>query len=380
MTEPILYQICTNCVMDTSDPRIVFDENGICDHCIDFRTNVQPKWHPDEQSRQQLQAIVQSIQGAGKGKDFDCLLGISGGMDSSYMLHVMVKEFGLRPLVFHVDGGWNSELAVHNINVLIDKLGLDLYTEVINWDEMRDFQLAWFKSGVPHIDIPQDHAFVATLYDFADKYRINYILNGGNISTEVVRYPIEYYYFGTDMLHIRDIMKRYSTIQMSTYPFSSIYRHKIYLRYVRKVRVVKPLNLLPYTKAAATELLRTQYGWKPYPQKHFESRFTRFFEGYWLPERFGFDVRRVQFSSLILTGQMSRDQALRELEKPSYDLATIAHDFTYIATKLGISDDQLRGYFEMPKKYYWDYRNQKSILGLGRKTLIALGLDRGGVR
>jgi N-acetyl sugar amidotransferase len=380
MTKPVPYRICTNCVMDTSDPRIVFDDNGICDHCIDFKTNIQPRWHPDEQSRRQLETIVQSIKRAGKGNDFDCLLGLSGGMDSSYMLHVMVTEFGLRPLVFHVDGGWNSELSVHNINVLIDKLGLDLYTEVINWDEMRDFQLAWFKSGVPHIDIPQDHAFVATLYDFADKYRIGYILNGGNISTEVVRYPIEYYYYGTDMLQIRDIMKHYSTIRMDTYPFSSIYRHKIYLRYVRKVKVVKPLNLLPYTKAAAAELLETQYGWKLYPQKHFESRFTRFFEGYWLPERFGFDPRRVQFSSLILTGQMSREQALRELEKPSYDPETIAHDFTYVATKLGISDDELRSYFEMPKTYYWDYRNQQSILSLGRKTLTAFGLDRGGVR
>ena len=147
------------------------------------------RWNTGEQGRRQLETIVQSIKSAGKGKDFDCLLGLSGGMDSSYMLHVVVTEFGLRPLVFHVDGGWNSELAVHNINVLIDKLGLDLYTEVINWEEMRDFQLAWFKSGVPHIDIPQDHAFIATLYNFADKYDIKYILNGGNISTEVVRYP-----------------------------------------------------------------------------------------------------------------------------------------------------------------------------------------------
>lgn len=374
------YQLCANCVMDTSDPQIVFDENGVCDHCNDFRINVQPRWDTSEQGHKKLEAIVQSIKQAGKSHDFDCLLGLSGGMDSSYMLHVMVTEFGLRPLVFHVDGGWNSELAAHNINVLIDKLGLDLYTEVINWDEMRDFQLAWFKSGVPHIDIPQDHAFVATLYNFADKYRINYILNGGNISTEVVRYPIEYYYFGTDMLHIRDIMKRYSTIKMNTYPFSSIYRHKIYLRYVRRVQVIRPLNLLRYTKAAAAELLETQYGWKPYPQKHFESRFTRFFEGYWLPERFNFDVRRVQFSSLILTRQMSREQALQELKKPSYDPETIAHDFTYVATKLGISDDQLRSYFEMPKKYYWDYRNQQSVLSLGRKALTTLGLDRGGVR
>ena len=374
------YQICNNCVMDTSDPHIRFNKNGICDHCIDFQTTVQPRWNFGVQAKPKLEAIIQSIKKAGKDKDFDCLLGLSGGVDSSYLLHLMVTEFGLRPLVFHVDGGWNSELAVHNINVLIDKLGLDLYTEVINWEEMRDFQLAWLKSGVPHIDIPQDHAFIATLYNFADKYGIKYILNGGNISTEVVRYPMQYYYYGTDMLHISDIRKRYGTSPMNTYPFSSIYRHKIYLRYIQSVKVIRPLNYLPYTKATALGLLEAEYGWKPYPQKHFESRFTRFFEGYWLPVRFGFDVRRVQFSSLILTGQMTREEALQELEKSPYDPETIEHDFDYIATKLGISTDELRGYLTMSKKFYWDYRNQQSILGIGAKILTVLGMDRGGAR
>lgn len=366
--------------MDTSDPSIAFDENGICDHCIDFRTNVEPSWNTGTQGRGQLEAIVQSIKNAGKGKDFDCLLGLSGGVDSSYMLHLMVTEFGLRPLVFHVDAGWNSELAVHNINVLIDKLGLDLYTEVINWEEMRDFQIAWLKSGVPHIDIPQDHAFIATLYKFADKYRIKYILNGGNISTEVVRYPMQYYYYGTDMLHINDVLRKYGTSSMDTYPFSSIYRHKIYLRYIRGVKVIKPLNYVPYTKATALKLLEEEYGWKPYPQKHFESRFTRFFEGYWLPVRFGFDVRRVQFSSLILTGQMTREEALLALEGLPYNEETIEHDFDYVATKLAIPPEELRSYLMMPKKYYWDYRNQQKFLGIGARILTALGIDRGGAR
>lgn len=374
------YQLCTNCVMDTSDPHIKFDEYGVCDHCIDYQTNVKPRWDTSEHGRKRLAAIMQSIKHAGKGSDFDCLLGISGGLDSSYMLHMVVTEFGLRPLVFHVDGGWNSEVAVHNINVLIDQLGLDLYTEVINWEEMRDFQLAWFKSGVPHIDIPQDHAFIATLYNFADRFNIRYILNGGNISTEVVRYPIEYYYYGTDMLQIRDIIRRYGTVPMKTYPFSSIYRHKIYLRYIRGVKVLKPLNFLPYTKTNASNLLEREYGWKSYSQKHFESRFTRFFEGFWLPVRFGFDVRRVQFSSLILTGQMTRQQALQALKEPPYDSKTIEQDLNYVATKLGISVDKLYGYLEMPKKFYWDYQNQRHILDLGGRVLRVLGLDRSGTR
>lgn len=370
------YQICTKTVMDTSDPGISFDREGISNHYHDFHNVVKRNWHPDETGRQELEHRVEEIKK--KGQEYDCLLGLSGGLDSSYMLHAMVTQFGLRPLVFHVDGGWNSEVAVHNIQVLIDKLGLDLYTEVVNWEEMLDFQLAWFKSGLPHIDIPQDHAFIAVLYRFAEKYGIKAILNGGNISTECVLPPLQYFYWGTDMFQIRDIIKRFGTVPMKTYPYSSVFRHKFYLRYLKGVKVLKPLNLMPYTKAAATALLEREYGWKAYPQKHFESRFTRFFEGYWLPTRFGFDIRRVQFSSLILTGQMTREQALLELEQPPYDPETIAQDFEYIATKLGISPDQLRRYHEMPKKFYWDYRNQQVILNTGEKVLQALRLSRRG--
>ena len=176
--------------MDTTDSKISFDEKGVCDHCNDFYKNVRPKWHTDERGKTKLEAIIAKIKESGKGKSFSCLLGISGGVDSSYMLHITVKEFGLRPLVIHVDGGWNSEVAVNNIKVMTDKLGLDLFTEVINWEEMRDFQLAFFKAGVPHIDIPQDHAFIATIYNYADKYNIKYIFNGGNISTECVPTPM----------------------------------------------------------------------------------------------------------------------------------------------------------------------------------------------
>lgn len=370
------YQICTNCIMDTSDSNIVFDENGVCDHCNDFYQNVKPNWHPDEIGKTELKELVKKIKAEGKGKDFDCILGMSGGVDSSYLLHLAVKELGLRPLVFHVDGGWNSELAVHNIQVMVDKLGLDLYTEVINWEEMKDFQLAFFKSGVPHLDIPQDHAFVATLYNFANKYDIKYILNGGNISTECVRNPMEFLYYGTDMAQIKDIRRQFSTNKMETYPFSPILKHKFYLRYIKGVQVVKPLNQMPYIKEKALELLEKEYGWTPYPQKHFESRFTKFYEGYWLPERFGFDTRRVQYSSLILTGQMDRKTALEKMEKPAYNPETIDDEFNYIATKLAITSQELRTYFNMPKKFYWDYKNQKSMFNAGAKVLKMLGIEK----
>jgi N-acetyl sugar amidotransferase len=301
---------------------------------------------------------------------------MSGGVDSSYLLHLAVTELGLRPLVFHVDGGWNSEVAVNNIQVMVDKLGLDLFTEVIDWQEMKDLQLAYFKSGVPHLDLPQDHAFVATLYNFAEKYNIKYILNGGNISTECVRNPMEWLYYGTDMAQIRDIVKRFGTISLKTYPFSPILRHKFYLRYIKGVQVVKPLNYMPYIKSDAMKLLTDKYGWKPYPQKHFESRFTKFYEGYWLPERFGFDTRKTQYSSLILTGQMTREEAIEKLKKPAYDPETINEEFNYIATKLGITAEELRSYLHLEKKFYWDYNNYVSMFVVGAKILKRIGVER----
>lgn len=370
------YQVCTNCIMDTTDSNISFNEEGVCDHCEDFYKNVKPHYPPGEIERKTLSKIVNKIKASGKGKDFDCILGLSGGIDSSYMLHLAVKELGLRPLVFHVDGGWNSELAVHNINVIIDKLGLDLYTEVINWEEMKDFQLAFFKSGLPYLDIPQDHAFVAVMYHFAEKHKIKYIMNGGNLSTECVQYPMQWLYYGTDMAQINEIRKKFGTIEMKTYPFSSIFRHKIYLKYFKNINVVKLLNYMPFVKADAMTLLEKEYGWKPYPQKHFESRFTKFFEGYWLPERFGYDTRRVQFSSLILTGQMPREEALEKIKVCAYNPTTIADDFNYIATKLNITKDELHQYFIMPKKFYWDYRNQQNIFRIGAKLLNMIGIEK----
>jgi len=370
------YQICTNCVMDTSDSQIVFDEDGRCDHCNGFKSDVLPNWHPNDNGKAMFRNVVEKIKIAGKGKDFDCIMGMSGGLDSSYLLHLAVTEFNLRPLVFHVDGGWNTDIAVNNIQMLVDKLGLDLYTEVINWKEMQDFQLAFFKSGVPHLDIPQDHAFVATLYHFANKHNIKYIVNGGNYATECVRNPLEWLYYGTDMAQLRDIHKRFGAQPLKTYPFSSVLFHKIYLRYIRSVQVVKPLNYLPYTKKQATDVLSKTYGWLPYPQKHFESRFTRFYEGYWLPTRFGYDTRRVQYSSLILTGQMTRQEALLKLEQPAYDPATIDEDFEYIATKLGIAVAELRHYHQMPLKTFRDYKNQQWLFNLGAKMLKLLGVER----
>ena len=370
------YQICTNCVMDTSDPKITFDEKGVCDHCNGFYRDVLPNWHPNDQGKKIFQGQVDKINKSTKGRQYNCIIGLSGGLDSSYLLHLAVTEFGLRPLVFHVDGGWNTDIAVNNIQVLVDELGLDLFTEVIDWQDMRDFQLAFFKSGTPHLDIPQDHAFFATMYHYTNRYGIKYILNGGNISTECIRNPKDWIYYGTDMSFIKDIRNKFGISEMRNYPWSGILYHKVYLRYFKGIQVVKPLNYLPYTKEVAIKTLSDTYGWKSYPQKHFESRFTKFYEGFWMPTRFGYDTRRVQFSSLIVTGQMSRDDALEKLKQPSYDPNTIDREFEYIANKLEISVSELWEYHRMPKKWFRDYKNEERLFDLGAKAMRAMGLER----
>lgn len=373
-------QICANCVMDTTDSMIVFDENGVCDHCNTFYRQTQPNWHTDDRGRQELDALVERIQQAGAGRDFDCIIGMSGGIDSSYLTYIAKEQLGLRPLVFHVDAGWNSQEAVNNIEKLVDGLGLDLYTEVINWEEMRDLQLAYFKSGVPHIDTPQDHAFFATMYKFAEQHGVSYILTGANLSTECIRNPIEWMYYQSDSIQLLDIHRQFGVHPLVHFPVTSILRHKIYLPYVKRIKVVRPLNSIPYIKKDAIKLLVERYGWQPYPQKHFESRFTRFYEGYWLPKKFGFDTRKVQFSSLIVTGQMTRAEALEKLKQPPFDDATIAQDFEYVATKLGISIDELQGYMDAPNKTYKDYKSQERIYALGARVMKKLGMEVGGKR
>ena len=374
------HQICTNCVMDTTDSKITFDEKGVCDHCNTFYKDILPNWHTDERGDEALNEIVKIIKKEGEGKDFDCLMGMSGGIDSSYLLYVMKEKYGLRPLVFHVDAGWNSQIAVNNIERLVDGLGLDLYTEVINWEEIKDLQLAFFKSGVSHIDTPQDHSFFATMYKFASKHKIKHILTGGNYSTECVRNPLEWMYYQSDSIQLKDIYKQHGTGKLKDYPVSNILWHKVYLPYIKGIKLIRPLDFVPYNKDEAMQLLVEKFGYQKYPQKHFESRFTRFYEGYWLPEKFGFDTRKVQYSSLILTDQMTREEALESLLKPAYDPETIKQDFKYIATKLGISIEELQSYMDSPNKTYKDYKSQESIYNMGAKVMRALGLEKGGKR
>jgi N-acetyl sugar amidotransferase len=374
------HQTCTRCVMDTTDTKIKFNTNGVCDHCLTFDEHIKPSWNFGVGREEQLQELVHSIKESSKDKDFDCILGMSGGIDSSYLLHLVTKDLGLRPLVFHVDAGWNSQIAVNNIEKLVDGLGLDLYTEVINWEEMKDLQRAFFRSGVSHIDTPQDHAFFATMYKFASKYNIKNIITGGNHSTECIRNPKEWMYFQSDSIQVKDIHKNFGEKPLNNFPLTKIIWHKLYLPYIKGIKLHRLLDFMEYNKEEATQYLVDNYDYQRYPQKHFESRFTRFYESYWLPMRFGFDTRKVQFSSLILTNQMTRDEAMNALKEPAYDRQNIKHELEYISSKLDMTPEELQECMNSPLKTYRDYKSQKSIYNLGAKIFRFLKLESGGKR
>lgn len=373
------YKICKNCVMDTSDPSIEFDEKGQCSHCNSFYRKTLPAWQNLLSNKEALYKLKEDIKFRSHPKsNYDCLIGLSGGIDSSYLLHLAVNELNLNPLVFHVDAGWNSNIATSNIEKLINNLNVDLYTEVINWREMRDLQISFLKSGVPHVDSPQDYSFFSTMYNYANKYNIKSILTGANYSTECIRNPMDWMYFQSDNKQLRSIHKKFGKVKLKTFPKTHILWHKLYLPYLKQIKTIKPLNYFEYNKEKAKELLINKYGWTSYPQKHFESRFTCFYEGYWLYNRFGFDVRRVQLSSLILTNQISRKAALVILLKPPLTENMINLEKEYISNKLRIKISELEEYFNLPLYSYKDYDNDAWLYKLGSKVFKFLGKEIGG--
>lgn len=371
------YQICTKTIMDTTDPNIIFNEKGESDYYTNYLETIVPNWHTDERGYAELMKEAEKIKADGKGRDFDCIIGLSGGLDSSYAAYVAKEVMGLRPLIFHVDAGWNTDRAVGNIEKLVNGLNLDLYTDVINWEEMKDLQVAFLKSQIADQDLPQDYAFFSGLYKFAKKNKIKYVLTGGNYSTECCREPEEWGGFpGIDTRLVKDIHSRFGKRPLKTFPLVDILSYKLYYRYVLGMKVYKPLNLVPYIKADVEKFLFENYAWESFQHKHHESRFTRFYEDYWLPRKFGFEKRRAHFSSLILTGQMTREEALERISKPELSEDFLHKEFDYVADKLDLTRNELQAIFDGPNKTYKDYKNKMNIIKAGSKVMMKIGLEK----
>ena len=353
------YQCCIKCVMDTTDPEISFDSNGVCNHCHNFENVTAKKWFPNDDGAKQWQEHINAIKEAGKGQEYDCILGLSGGVDSSY-LAIKAHEWGLRPLVMHVDAGWNSELAVANIEALVKHCGYDLHTHVVDWEDMRDLHLSYLRAGISNQDVAQDHIFFSSLYHFAIKNKIRYILSGGNIATESI-FPSSWHGSAMDAINLKAIHKKYGQRKFKNYKTISFFEYFFWFPVVKKMRVLRPLNFMPYDKEAALIELQAAVGYKPYPRKHGESVFTKWFQNHYLPVKFGMDKRRPHLSSLIVSGQITRDAALAKVAEPLYDSAELDVDIAYLCKKLRISRHEFDDFMNVRIHNYTDFPNWNGL-------------------
>ena len=378
MNDKQLFEICKKCIMDSSDKNILFNQAGVCEYCLNFEENIHPNWSIQRHGGEALAHLADSIKSDADGHDFDCIIGLSGGLDSSYVAYIAKVKMGLRPLLFHVDAGWNTDQAVGNIEKLVDGLGLDLYTDVVNWEAVKRMQVAFLRAGIPDQDLVQDAAFFSGLYKFARKYKIKHIITGSNFSTECCREPEEWGgYLGIDKTLFGDIWAKCGDGKPNDeFPLVDILVYKLWYQKVLGMKVHHPLNLVPYVKKDAEDELERRFGWQRFQHKHHESRFTRFYEDYWLPRRFGYEKRRAHFSSLIMTGQMTRDQALDRISRPEMDEHFLKQEFEYVAHKLGLTVDELQALFDMPIKTFRDYKNKRDLIGLGANVMRKLGLEK----
>ena len=350
------FQICTRCIMDTTDPNIVFDEYGICNHCHHYDNLVLNHVLKGPEANKELQKVVERIKKDGKGKPYDCIIGLSGGVDSSYVAW-LVKKLELRPLAVHLDNGWNTQLAVKNVEQIVSKLGLDLYTIVIDWDEFRDLQLAYLKASVIDLEVTSDHAIIATLYKLAQKYKIGYIINGTNIATESILPYAWYYKWKTDSINLLDIYKKYgSGRKLKTYPKINLLK-TIYYTLFLDIKWISILNYVDYQKKNAIELITKELDWKNYGGKHHESLITKFYQSYILPTKTGFDKRRAHLANLICSGQITREEALIELAIPVYATQAQLEDETeYVIKKLNITIDEFNTILHTPPRNHMEFR------------------------
>ncbi|HEY2847124.1 MAG TPA: N-acetyl sugar amidotransferase [Pyrinomonadaceae bacterium] len=354
------YRICARCVMDTSDPEITFDADNFCNHCVDFiQTRAGNSYHA-ETSRSELERIIDDVRKAGAGSDHDLVIGMSGGVDSSYLAYIACKEFGLRPLAVHMDNGWDSADSVSNIKNLVRGLGIDYECVVLNWPEFRKIQLAFLRASAPEAETPTDVAIPEVLKSTAERYGIRYIFGGGNLATEGIL-PKAWHYNACDRKYFEHITRTYGDGPSARFRFYD-YRREMYFK-LKGIKTVYPLNYLPFSKTAAIELLTEKVGFRNYGQKHHESRYTGFIQSYYLPEKFGIDYRRATFSATILDGQMDRDEALRLLKESPFKIDAISEGKQYVAKKLEITVDELEEIIKRPPTWYWQHPNDDGKLG-----------------
>lgn len=358
------FQNCTKCVLEASPlANLSFDEDGICNNCREYDKYII-KSDADNwvKKKAELNELVEKIKKKGEKKKYDCILGVSGGFDSTY-LALVTKEYGLRPLVVHFDNGWNSELAVQNIHNIVNKLGYDLHTYVINWEEFKDLQLAYFKASVIDLEIPTDHFIYATLYKIAAKNNVKYILDGNNYATEFGHLSLKWSFHKYDLKNLLAIHKIFGTIPLKTFPKLGMYQ-RYYYNEILKIETARLINFLPLNKIEITKRLENELNWHDPGGKHYESIFTRFYQGYILPKKFGVDKRRYHLSNLIWSGQMSRIEALKQLELPTYDLKMQEDDKSYLLKKYNLSEDAFEALMKLPpvEHNYYGIENNKGLL------------------
>jgi len=358
----VMSKICSYCVLDESVGHLIFDKNGRCSACKEGERILQRDYHPNEKGKTLIDNMVSKLKHEGATQSYDCIIGLSGGIDSAYLAHIVVKEFGLKPLAIHVDGGWNSEKAVRNINLIVDELDIDLHTEVIEWQEMRDLQLAFLKSGVINQDFPQDHAFFASLYSAASKFGVKSFLSGVNLATESIVMLGESGHPSIDGKHLLAIHKQFGRAALTTFPLMSVGKYA-YLSQILKIpKIYKPLNWVAYDKEKAQRLLENEYSWIDYGTKHSESRFTKFYQEVYLPKKVNYDKRRLHLSSLIVAGQCDRSDAIDILSLPITTPRDEQRDVKFVAKKLGLTKNEIESLINAKVVSHQKYKNGLMLL------------------
>jgi len=351
-----------------ADPDITFDSSGVCNYYYDYKKTAEGLYHGEE-AEKKLAALVEKIKNDGKDKRYDCLIGLSGGVDSTYVAY-LVKQLGLRPLAVHLDNGWNSELAVKNVENVITKLGFDLYTLVVNWEEFKDIQLAYLRASVVDIEVVSDHAIFATMYKLAKQHKTGYIISGTNVVTEHIM-PPSWLYQKMDFKNLKDIHDKFGKQKLKTYPTFDFKKH-VYYSAILRLNPISILNYVPYNKKEIKEVIKKELGWRDYGGKHYESIFTKFYQAYILPEKFKIDKRKAHLSTLICSEQMTKEEALKELELPLYPANELKADKEYVLKKFGLTEKEFEDIMKLPIKKHSDFKTDKHLkeayMNLLRKT------------